>query len=267
MQTNAFSADPNRTASGRAALAPALTLGRHWRGAADARHSGALRAHTTTNPGNEAKSHLAQLAARLRHEAVQCGRLCVAALILLLLPAANAGAKNGPGTLIPKVASIAGIKVGYSSMDELERQLGQGKTVVGGHPNGARIWRVKGTSWVIYADAFEYSQRGAVVDSFDINVNPKPGPGVPYTRMSRKGFAWLGKISLGMDEARLLEILKQKACVVTKVAEGWQVNAKGYSPLTSDTFHPFQEWTVQLIIKKKALIGMQFAARQESQSK
>jgi hypothetical protein len=45
-------------------------------------------------------------------------------------------------------------------MEELERQLGEGEVVTGGHPNGARLWRVKGTSWEIYVDAFEYSERG-----------------------------------------------------------------------------------------------------------
>jgi hypothetical protein len=146
-------------------------------------------------------------------------------------------------------------------MEELEGQLGGGKVVVGGHPNGARVWRVKGTSWVIYADAFEYSPRGAVVDSFDIDVEPNPGLGVPYARMSKKDLAWLGKISVGMDEGKLLKSLKEKSCKVTKVADGWQVKAKGCSPLTSVP-NPFQEWTVHLRIKEKSLIGMELDARQ-----
>ena len=244
-----------------------LHTGSHWLAASEADRSGAFPKNMTIYPGNHATSDLSRLAAHLKHQAVQCGRLCVAALVLLLLPAANAGAKNGPRTVIPKIANIAGIKVGYSSMADLERQLGKGKSAVGGHPNGARIWRVKGTSWVIYADAFEYSQRGAVVDSFEIDMDPKPGPAVPCTRMSKKSFAWLGKISLGMEEGKLLELLKQNACVVTKVADGWQVKANGCSPLTSDTIYPFQEWTVQLRIREKSLIGMQLAARQVSQTK
>jgi hypothetical protein len=221
----------------------------------------------TTNPGNYAKSDLSRLADYLKHAAVDFGRLCVAALVLLPAPTANAAENNGQRTLIPKIADIVGIKVGYSSMQELEGRLGKGKIAVGGHPNGARVWRVKGTSWVIYADAFEYSQRGAVLDRFDINVAPKPGPDVPYARLNKNDFAWLGKISVGMDEDKLLEVLKEKSCEATKVADGWQVKAKGRSALTSDTLYPFQEWTVQLRIKDKSLIGMELAARQGSQTK
>jgi hypothetical protein len=223
--------------------------------------------HMTTNPGNDAKSDLSRLAAHLKHKAVQCGGICVAALVLLLLPVAHAGEKNRQRTIIPKIANFAGVKIGYSSMDEVERQLGKGKVGVGGHPNGARLWRVKGTSWVIYADAFNYSERGAVVDNFDIVVDPTPEPGVPYTRRGKKGFAWLGKISLGMDEGKLLEILKQKSYVVTKVADGWQVKAKGFSPITSVPTEPYLEWTVQFSIKEKSLIGIGFDARPGNQAK
>jgi hypothetical protein len=128
------------------------------------------------------------------------------AVILRLSAAANATENKGPKTSIPKIASVAGIKVGYSSMEELERQLGEGKVATGGHPNGARLWRVKGTSWGIYVDAFEYSERGAVVDSFDIYVAPRQRLDVPYARVRKNHFAWLGKIWVGINEDKLLEI-------------------------------------------------------------
>jgi hypothetical protein len=121
-------------------------------------------------------------------------------LVLLLTAAVtpSEGEDKGPSTVIPESANIAGIKVGYSSMDELEGQLGKGKVTTGGHSNGARLWRVKGTSWVIYAYAFEYSKRGAVVDRFDITVDPKPGRHVPYARWTRKELVWAGGISLAL---------------------------------------------------------------------
>jgi hypothetical protein len=152
-------------------------------------------------------------------------------------------------------------------MEELEKRLGKGEVGVGGHPNGARLWRVKGTSWVVYADAFEYSKRGIVVDSFSITMDPNPGPGVPYTRLAGRNLAWLGSILPGMDEDKLLQILKQNTLLATKVAEGWLITANGYSPLTSVPIAPFQEWTVWLSIKNKSLVGMQFSAGQRSEKK
>jgi hypothetical protein len=143
-------------------------------------------------------------------------------------------------------------------MGELESRLGRGKPVTGGHANGARVWRVKGTSWQIHADAFDYSKRGAVVDDFDIFDNTgssQPEMDVPYARLSKEDFAFLGGISLGMDEEKLLETLKRKALVVSKTTDGWLVSAKGWSPLTSIP-DPLQKWTVQFRIKGKSLTRM-----------
>lgn len=188
-------------------------------------------------------------------------------LLLLLLALANpasAAEAQVPKTSIPSIANIAGVKIGYSSMEELEKRLGKGKVMVGGHPNGARLWRVKGTLWVVYADAFEYSKQGIVVDSFSITTDPNPGPDVPYTWPTGRELAWLGGISLGIHEDKLLEILKQNALSATKVADCWLLTAKGYSPLTSVPTEPFQEWTVRFSIKKKSLAGMQFDARPQA---
>jgi hypothetical protein len=192
------------------------------------------------------------------------GRACVGTLVFLLtavvLPS-EAAENKGPKTSIPKIANIAGIKVGYSSMQELEKQLGKGKVTVGGHPNGARLWRVKGTSWVIYADAFCYSERGAVVHSLDITVDPGwSGQDLPYTRLTRNGLAWDGRISLGIDEANLLKLLKQNSWTPVKLADGWLVEAQGHSPLTSDPLYPFNQWAVRFTMKGNSLVGISLDA-------
>ena len=186
-------------------------------------------------------------------------------LSLLLIGAATPAAEadnNGPKTFIPKIANIAGFKVGYSSMEELEGQLGKGKVTVGGHPNGARLWRVKATSWVVQADAFEYSERGAVVDRLTITVDPHAGQDLPYARLSSNELAYAGGISLDLDEDHLLELLKQNSWTPTKVADGWLVEAHGHSPLTS-SIYPFNRWEVTFTMKGKSLVGITLAAREK----
>jgi len=215
---------------------------------------------------SDPRTGFSRLAVRFAKNVTLIGWTCFGVMALLLTAApilVNGAEKITPDTSIPKIADIAGIRVGYSSMDELEAQLGKGKVKVGGHSNGARCWRVKGTSWVIYADAFDYSERGAVVDRFGISVDPKPGRGVPYARLAKSDLAWLGKISLGMDEDRLLEILTQNSCVATKVNDGWLVTARGWSPLTSVPLNPFQEWEARFGIKGKLLIGIWLDARDD----
>ena len=220
----------------------------------------------TTTERNKSKYQSSQWDFNVIH--LLLGWRWVGALVLLLIaaatPAAAADSKE-PKIFIPKIANIAGIKVGYSSMGELESRLGKGKVTVGGHSNGARLWRVKGTSWVIYADAFEYSERGAVVDCFeikmdskpgqqvDITVDPQPGHRVPYARLNRNGLVWAGGISLGMDEDNLLKLLKRKSWTPAKLADGWLVKAPGHSPLTSDPLDPYNQWEAKFTIKGKSL--------------
>jgi len=216
----------------------------------------------TTTLKRRTRSYFSLMEFRFRKDAAPFGSVCVGALVLFLTASAepaNAAEAKIPKTSIPKIAKIAGIRVGYSSMEELETRLGKGEVAVGGHPNGARLWRVKATSWVIYADAFEYSERGAVVDGLSIQADPKPGRRLPYARLTKNDFVWLGKVSLGMDEGKLLEIMKQNSCTPTKVADGWRVRAKGCSPFTSWPSY-FKEWTVQFGIKEKSLVRMYFSA-------
>ena len=206
------------------------------------------------------------------------GWLWVGAVVLLLtgtVPPAEAGQSKGPRAFIPQIANTAGIKVGYSSMAELERKLGKGRVTIGGHPNGARLWRVKGTSWVIYADAFEYSRRGAVVDRFeitgdrksgdylpDITVDPAPGQQVPFGRLTGHELAWAGGISLGIGEDKLLKLLKQKSWTPVKLAAGWRVEAQGHSALTSNPLYPYHKWSATFTMKGNSLVGISLDAMQ-----
>ena len=82
-------------------------------------------------------------------------RACLTVLLLLLVTQiASAGAAENapPGTSIPSIAGIAKIKIGYSTQQEIDAQWGEGKTIIGGHPNSGRLWRVKGTPWVIHTE-------------------------------------------------------------------------------------------------------------------
>jgi hypothetical protein len=207
------------------------------------------------------------------------GSVWVGTLALLLtatLTPAEAGQSQQPKTSIPRIANIAGIKVGYSSMAELERRLGKGRVTIGGHSNGARVWRVKETSWVIYADAFEYSERGAVVDRLqitadgnpdeylpDITVDPSPGRRVPYARLTQRELAWAGGISLGIDEDKLLKLLKHKSWTPVKLPDGWRIEARGQSRLTSDLLYPYQQWWVTFTIKGNSLVAISLDAMQK----
>jgi hypothetical protein len=193
---------------------------------------------------------------------------CVTALLaaaagLLMSCAEPSGRADGGAAAnsIPAIAGIAGIQVGYTTMEELEARLGKGKPVTGGHPYGAREWRVRGTSWTIYADAFDYSARGIVVDSFELQTGVQPDSDVPFARLEKNDFVWLGLASLDLPEDKLLEVLKTRALPVTKTGGGWETSARGFSQLTSTPSSSFQAWTTSFAVTNGLVRGVSLDAR------
>ena len=173
--------------------------------------------------------------------------------------AADANKSKSQQPSIPAIASIVGIRVGYSTRDELEAHLGPGKHITGGHPDGARLWQVKGTGWMIWADGFEYCERGLVVDSVTLYRDRKPERSVPYARLGTNDCAWLGEISLGMKENKVLEILKQKAVPTRKIDRGWEVEANGFNAVLNQ--ESFQKWTAVLEFTNRAVNRISVDAR------
>ena len=186
-----------------------------------------------------------------------------AALTLCLTSLLPGRAVNraSPAESIPKIARIAGIKVGYTTRERLEACWGEGKTVVGGHSNGARLWRVKGTNWVIYADAFEYEKNGIVVDSLDISTNQVNASDAPFVKVSAASLAWLGGVSLGMTEEKVLAVLLRKSLPVQPTSDGWTTSATGFHDLGNVNREKFQSWTVRLDFEGKVLVGLSLDAR------
>jgi hypothetical protein len=58
----------------------------------------------------------------------------------------------------------------------------------------------------------------------------------------------------------LLEVLKVKEFPVTKTAEGWQISAGGFSPITS-TPSAFRTWTTRFEVTNGLVRGISFDAR------
>jgi hypothetical protein len=178
-----------------------------------------------------------------------------AALIFVVFAIATAtfGTEEEP-TSIPQIANIAGVQIGYSTQQDLETQWGAGKTVIGGHPNSGRIWRVPGANWIIQTDGFEYSTRGLVIDEFSLSAMPGPPRGFPQTKLAKRGFLWLGAIQLGMKKASVLKILQRKQLPFNSKAENIEISQKGCSPLTTEK--PWRSWTATLVFKNDLLTAL-----------
>src|SRR4029077_19148844 len=84
--------------------------------------------------------------------------LAMLGILLFAVPGAGDDSRNTPAkTSIPEIARIGKAQIGYSTQADLAALWGEGKTIIGGHPNSGRLWRVKGTCWLLDTDGFEYS--------------------------------------------------------------------------------------------------------------
>jgi hypothetical protein len=190
-------------------------------------------------------------------------RLLGGALTALLLVApihVTYGQNNLPKTSIPKIAHIGKVQIGYSTQEELARKWGEGKTLIGGHPNSGRVWRIAGTRWRVNTDGFDYSERGLVVDQFTLGTYSDPSGEVPYAKVSKSDFFWLGEISPGMSRTKVLQILKRRSLPNTWTKDGCEIHAQGFSPLTS-IIEPFRNWKATLTFANDLLIRVDLSAR------
>ncbi len=195
--------------------------------------------------------------------------LTVAGLALLLATAgcfSSRSSSGDPGTTIPAIANFAGVKIGFSSQEDLARRWGEGKVTVGGHPNSRRVWRIKGTDWVLDTDGFDYSHRGLVVDGLLLSV-PSAAPDfylqdavdAPTARLPKEKFAWMGGVRLGMSRSAVEQFLKGKSLAATATNLELVVQAPGHNALTD---HPgaYETWVVRLTFETNVLTKLNIYA-------
>jgi hypothetical protein len=73
--------------------------------------------------------------------------------------------------IVPQIGRVFGLRIGLDTMEQLERRLGPGKAITGGHPHGARLWISSDRLWVICADGFDYGHGGRLVQDFRLDRN------------------------------------------------------------------------------------------------
>ena len=159
---------------------------------------------------------------------------------------------------IPAIADVAGVRIGFSSQQELEAKWGKGKVVTGGHPNSGRLWKLKGTSWIVQTDGFEYSERGLVIDSLVLREETKRDKNIPKARLRGTEFRWMSEISLGASRTQVADFLRKQrlpAKEADSVIETW---AGGLSSLENQ--QAFKKWRVRLEFKAERLSRLSIEA-------
>lgn len=93
--------------------------------------------------------------------------------------------------------------------------------------------------------------------SFDQYKEPED---VPYAKLCKKDFLWLGRISPGMPRDKVMQILKRKSLPITLTKDGCEIKAQGFSPLTSIP-SAFRNWQATLSFTNDLLNGIYVDAR------
>jgi hypothetical protein len=184
----------------------------------------------------------------------------VLTILLVAVPVRAADGRNTlPKTSIPKIARIGKVRIGYSTQEDFAKQWGEGKTITGGHSNSGRVWRVKGTRWILSTDGFEYSERGLVVDNLSLCEDPKMPGDAPFARLSKNDLCWLGEISPGMTKDEVMQIVKRKKVSIMTTKEGCEIRAQGFYALSSINA-PLRKWRATLRFSNGSLSALHLDA-------
>lgn len=152
------------------------------------------------------------------------------------------GQTQNPGTLL----QLAGLRAGYDTINDAERKYYAGMVVTGGHPRGARIWRIRQTDWYLRIDGFDYPngdlKRSAVIDqisldktSFFTDIN------APVIKLSVKKTSLFSAIRIGMNQANVLALLKSKGIVPKLSGNTLAWSQRGSARVTQNiTYHTWR---------------------------
>ena len=170
-------------------------------------------------------------------------------------------------TGVPGFAHIAGVRVGVDTLRSLERKLGPGQIVTGGHPGGARQWRIRGKNWLVYACGFYYAgqpqDRSAYIDDLRISADLAryEASHSPKADLSDRKLSLLGRIHLGMPRAEVLTALNNRSVRPTFENDTVSFEEPGYAVIHSDRC--FRSWRADLRFRHGRLADIEVVCTEE----
>lgn len=152
---------------------------------------------------------------------------------------------------IPSVARIAGIRVGIDTISDLEDRLGPGAILTGGHPQGARLWKVRNGQCCLYADGFELRERSSdsyVIDRIRITrKHPDCRPSrLHVCAIPPHGLTILGRVRLGMTRAEVLSALRSYHPLL--LAKPDRVRLTGFGHVRPNESTEYRIWKADIFL-------------------
>lgn len=160
---------------------------------------------------------------------------------------------------IPIIARFQWGSVGKNDTEYVEKQLGKGLIITGGHPKGARVWKYKHGNCYLYMDGFDWDNNrsgyhGYVV--YDLQICREMAEGwrgknIPTIKTKTNPCLFLDSIGLGMKRKTVLSILHNHKLTYSAPQSDIVIASKGYNNVNSST--TYRKWTARLVFKSNAL--------------
>ncbi len=180
--------------------------------------------------------------------------LCVLALVSCSGKSDHAQTKMNPPTHIPPAGHIGKIQVQVTTMEQLEAMFGKGRAFTGGHAGGAREWFSVPTGWYVYADGFDYSSTGRVVDSFEISLSRHgvadkgsifdTDSTIHQTSVKKDELTFCYGIALGMNRATVIDLLHKHGIKTSVTGDVIKWKESGFVRVNFQSV--VETWSVEL---------------------
>lgn len=163
---------------------------------------------------------------------------------------------------VPAIAQLLGVRVGVNGQKKLERVMGEGRHMIGGHPNSHEVWQTASPAGTIETEGFSLNEDGYVVESLSWSASDSrhtsSSSDFPLARKLPSNSGWLGTVNLGMTKQDVERLTKGKLPAPAKRGEVWVWKAQGFvRPKFQNGQPPFQLWTATLRFKHDRLTDIE----------
>jgi hypothetical protein len=187
-------------------------------------------------------------------------------LLALLWTAFAAPAVADPKTSIPAFADFAGVRVGLDTIQRLEKRLGPGRPTTGGHPHGAREWRISRPRAILYADGFNSFDRAGVsyrgerqIDSLSI-IRRHERSALPLANVDADRVKFMGRVGLGTSRRHVLKSLAALLPPPESVGDDLIWKSKGFVRVSTVNNYRTTAWEARLHFQNGTLDEIQISA-------
>lgn len=152
----------------------------------------------------------------------------------------------------PRIATAAGITAGLTTIPDFEHRYRRGHVTMGGHSNGAREWYDPSLGIFIYADGFNYSNKGEIFDGFQIDWRPSSEveKNIPKIHLKHSDYGLLTTLKKGMSRKEVEKALGIKLATSSIHRKG--LIRYSQNPVNKDN-NRYTDWTLDLVFGPKGL--------------